>query len=199
MKKITTIILLLILSTLTFGQNFPVNRFKTDSVVWLGLDYTLARFVDRGAFPNPEIIVSTYIPKWNNMVYKEAEKYNIKNYFEKLDMTYNLTYSDSFNKEINPNVIIHNQYYSINKETLVSDVSKYANSRFNGIGVVMYTESYNKQALQGSYYLILLDLNTGDILYTEKITRKPSGFGITNFWIRTFYDALKSIKKNTLP
>ena len=54
-------------------------------------------------------------------------------------------------------------------------------------------ESLNKKDERGSVYSTFVDMGAGKVLYTERLTEKPSGFGLRNYWGHTIYEALDDI------
>ena len=64
-----------------------------------------------------------------------------------------------------------------------------------GIGLIIVVESFDKLSVKSSMYFTFFDLNSREILFSEKMVAKPGGFGLRNFWASTIYVNLKSIEK----
>jgi len=195
MKLLITFFLVLYFSAGPLVYRFPTERYRSEQVTWLGLDFTMAQFINGNAFADPEMIVSSYIPEWNNIVIKEAAKFNVKKLLHKADMVIDLELTDHFNSKISANNIVHEKNLSIEPLSIYKDSRKYAALNNNGLGVVLYVETFNKVTLLGIYRLVIIDLNTGDTLFSEKILQKPKGFGIKNFWLNSLYNSLKYLDK----
>jgi hypothetical protein len=63
------------------------------------------------------------------------------------------------------------------------------------MGLMIVVESFDKLNSQGSMYFTFFDLASREIILSEKMTGKPGGFGIRNFWAGAIYDNLKSLEK----
>ncbi len=195
MRLLIPIIFILASSSVTLAQRFPSKEYQSGEVTWLGLDFTLCKLVDQFAFTNAEHLASSYIPEWNSFVNTESSKYDVKKYFMKPDMQINIDFTNEYNASINPDSLVQDKIYSLNSNLVKSDAKKYTSSGLEGMGVVMYVEYFNKNILTGSYWLTFIDLKTGDVIFIDKVTGKPRGFGIRNYWIATFLNSLKSINK----
>ena len=57
-------------------------------------------------------------------------------------------------------------------------------------------ESMNKASAQASMYVTFIDLASGKVLLTERMTAKAAGFGFRNYWAKTVYEVLDDIKKS---
>ncbi|NOX86391.1 MAG: hypothetical protein GXO86_10590 [Chlorobi bacterium] len=59
----------------------------------------------------------------------------------------------------------------------------------------MIAESYSKPNVQGAYYVTFFDIATKKVLSTERMLAKPGGFGLRNYWAKTYYTVLKEVGK----
>lgn len=193
MRTLFAIAVLLVAPSIMSAQSFPKEQYKSEKVTWLGLDFTNAKLIDHFAFTNPAHLASSYVPEWNNFVITEPSKFNVKRYFHKHDMEINIDHSSNFNEEIDPDNLVQNNSYTFEDDFLAKDVKKYAEFGFEGVGIVMYVESFNKNRMAGTYWLVFVDMSSGNILFKEKEIGEPSGFGVRNFWISTFHRILKTI------
>jgi hypothetical protein len=166
--------------------------YKSGEVTWLGLDFTQAKLIDHIAFTNPQDIVYRFIPAWNSMVNLEPTKYDVKRYLHNYKMDIDVSFTDSFNESIDPDNLVQNNSYVLDAETVKKDAEKYKSTDLHGIGVVMYVQSYNKNVLMGVYWLTFIDLETGEVLFMDRVVGKPMGFGLRNYWAYTIYKALQS-------
>ena len=65
----------------------------------------------------------------------------------------------------------------------------------DGLAILYIAECYNKKMLVGSYYLVILDSKTNEIVYNFRFTSNPKGFGIKNYWAKTFFTTLKNTSR----
>jgi hypothetical protein len=180
-------------SYVTVAQSFPSEKYKSEKITWLGLDFTLAKLVDQFAFTNPPHLVSHYIPAWNSFVNTESSKYDVRKYLRKSDMKIDLDFTNNYNGPINPDNLVQGKIYSLESDLVRKDTKKYNSTGLEGIGVVLYVESFNKNILLASFWFTLIDLKSGDVLFMDKISGKPGGFGVRNYWAGAFLKSLKSI------
>ena len=194
MKKNTLILLTLILliSTLTHAQKFPYQTYMSSDVTYLGLDFTHARMVDTYAFPDAQNLQGTLLYQWNHMVTSEPDKYNIPKYFGKPTIVVNLDIMDERNRNIDASTLIQENPYTFNQDEIPQIVKTIDFGDIKGLAMFYVVVSYNKVALIGSYYLVLYDIDNSEILFVKSYNAKPKGFGLRNFWAKTYYKVLKA-------
>ena len=195
MRLLVSFLVVFIYTAGTVAQSFPAEKYKSEEVTWLGLDFTLAKLVDQAAFTNPLHLASSYIPGWNNFVISEPSKYDVQKYLRKSDMKIDLDFSNYYNADINPDNLVQRKIYTLSADLVKQDAKKYSSTGLEGIGVIMYIESFNKNILAGSYWFTLIDLKTGDVLFVDRVSGSPKGFGVKNYWAATFLGSLKTINK----
>ena len=195
MKKQALLIFIsfLLLSGSAFSQKFPYSTFQSASVTYLGLDFTHARFVDELAFQEPSALPKL-IKQWNHMSTLEPEKYNFAAAVMKDNVKENLEIMDARNAMIDPTTVIQNKPYNLN----IDDIPRYAGEinfeDIQGLAAFFIVETYDKPQLIGSYYFVIYDVDNDEVLFVKKYVEKPRGFGLKNFWARTYYLILEQIK-----
>ena len=195
MKKILTLVVTLLFIGGAIAQDFPADRYKSESVTWLGLDFTKAKLVNHDAFTNPYAIVNSMMRSWNNIVLAEPDKYNLPRYLHNSKLKIDLKYTDKINMEIDPDALVQNEPYHVSIEDIIADAKKYK-GQGEGLGVVMYVESFDKPALNGFFWFTIVDLKSGEVIYYKKVSGKPGGFGVRNYWLGSFYKALRQLDKD---
>ncbi len=195
MKRTVLLSIVLLFSTFSFAQSFPVDRWNSSDVTWLGIDFTKARLVNKAAFTNPHDIVQRYLDSWNHIVELEPSKYDLSRFLRKVDIRIDLSKVDEFNMEVDPDNLVQNAPYTVSLDEVIKDAKKYKGAA-EGLGVVWYVESFSKPAQAGIYWFLVIDLATGDVIYSEKVSGKPGGFGVRNYWLGAFYNALKATEKS---
>ncbi len=60
-----------------------------------------------------------------------------------------------------------------------------------GVGIVMVAESLNKTTERAVYHIVALNMETKEILFSERIMSRPSGFGLRNYWGGSIHDAIE--------
>jgi len=197
MKKISKILLLLSVLSISAGTSFAQNRtkaFSENDIVWYGVDYSLARFVlvSESAMQ----IVSNYIPSINAVIIQEQEKkYNFRKYFNKKAVTIELDNVNTNNQKIDPAKLVTNNPNSITQDDVKKLISGYNAGGKTGMGLVFVAESMNKATSMGSFYVCFFDLATKEIIDSERMEGKAAGFGFRNFWAGAVYEVMKGWAK----
>jgi len=195
MKKnsLFTLSLLLFISVLTNAQKFPYETYMSSNVTYLGLDFTHARMVDKYAFADAENVQGTLLYQWNHMVTSEPDKYDVPKYFGKPTLVINLKIMDDRNSKVDASTLIQDEYYTLKRNEVPQIVSTIDFGELEGLAVFFLVGSYNKVILNGAYFLVVYDIDNSEILYVKNYTAKPKGFGLRNFWAKTYYIILKQV------
>ena|ERR1700752_290386 len=191
MKKL--ILLSLLISSSVIAQINKSAIFGND-LVWYGIDYSKAKFIED---IQPGQLKSTMFA-WNVVVVNEANKYDVAKFFRKQNVFNDLAPVMKHNKDIDETQMISmNQYKFDNAdETVASVISSYTGGeKTEGLGLVFIAESYNKPKAQATYYLTFFDIKTKQIIYTEKFTEIPAGFGLRNYWASTIFKVMKDVEQ----
>ncbi|MEZ5198923.1 MAG: hypothetical protein R2764_21855, partial [Bacteroidales bacterium] len=62
-----------------------------------------------------------------------------------------------------------------------------------GLGIVFIVESFSKKSEMGSFFVTFFDIETKRVLLTERMSGKAGGFGIRNYWAKSYYTVLKEM------
>jgi hypothetical protein len=203
MKKFF-IFILLAANSFSFAQTkySAKDFFTAKEIVWYGIDYSKAKFIGSfGQFKdagevNGNTLVNKYFSGWNLVIIREPEKYDIAKFFKKESFKSDLTAVNKINGETSPEGIMQENDYTLDEKMLPAMVKKYTGEQKDGIGVAFITESYNHSKESATYYAVVFDIASRQILISEKYTEKPGGFGIKNYWISTARKTLEDISDN---
>lgn len=170
---------------------------QTGNVTWLGIDFTEMRlFGDLEASGSD--IKEKYFTGINSVVVTETEKYNISKTFRKSPLAQNLKYVMEANAQADPDKIktFNSADMSRMDEKAVQQVvSRYKFSNEKGYGILFIAEGFNKSETTAYYWVTILDMSNGNVLFTKRVSGKAMGFGFRNFWARSVYEILKDIDK----
>lgn len=164
----------------TMGDVFA----KSTDLVFLGLDFTHAKFVGSIGFSDPEAIKNNHIVSWNSLILTEPKKFTLQEvlkypadkYFTNIDDMLKLNKS----VEVAGNTIEDSE--SFDKETVEKAVSKYKLTPKEGVGVVYVVETLQHNAKILTAWVTFIELKSHKVLYTERLAGKAAGFGFRNFW-----------------
>ncbi len=194
MKKSLLILLTaLSFSATSFGQSSDIANSK--NWTWLGIDYTHCYFITSIDFVDADGVFSM-TKSWNNLVYSEREKYIEKTLVGK-KVTFSADMIKDRNMDIDMDKMITDDeslYKHLDRAQIDDIVSSYNIPHdLSGIGLVFIADSYSKPEEAGAYYVTFLDLDTKEVLSTERKSGKAKGFGLRNYWANSFYRVLKEV------
>ena len=135
----------------------------------------------------------------NQVIINEPKKYDFQKAFSKSTVTNDISFVNAKNAKIDAEKIIEANSADemrFKKATIESIVKGYNFKGKKGIGLMFIMESMNKASAQGAMYVTLIDLASGKVLLTERMTAKAAGFGFRNYWAKTIAEVLKDIQKS---
>lgn len=172
--------------------------FSTSKVpiTYIGLDFSKVKLVGSEGFSDPIAIQAEYFDKWNNLILEEGEKFDLKAIFVKQTVDFDLTPIQALNGEIDAaNLVIDKSATALTPEQLQEAAGRYDFKDFaNKIAIVFIVESFDKVAELGTFHLTFVNTTNNQIIWTQKVTGKPKGFGLRNYWAGAFYDALQNVQ-----
>lgn len=198
MKNLSLLFIAVLLSISSFSQDMGLV-FQTQSATWYGLDFSEAYFIGKEGFTNPQDIKDRYFNSWNLLINNEYDKYDIGKYFKKENVEFSLDNVTARNKEVNidERVINDNGKMLHLDENKVQEIIKSYEfgDEEQGLGIVLIVESFSKTSQMANYFVTLFDIDTKKVLITNRMDGKAGGFGIRNYWAKTFYSVFKAVPK----
>ena len=202
MKKLI-FILLITTTNLTYAQTTnPLKRiYQADTIIWLGLDFTDVTLFDNpesSGFREPQKIRDYYFSEWNNMVFKESEKFDFEDFMDKDHVIIHMDELKQANTTVDMSEALTNTpsekpLPSRTDEELHNIVNQHDFKDLTGIGAMIIVTELNKAAVLATAYLVFIDMSTKEILYTKKYQEKARGFGFRNYWLGAFYKMYDNI------
>jgi hypothetical protein len=167
-------------------------------LTYLGVDFTQAKvFNDIAA--NAMDIRDRQFAAINQVIVNEPKKYDFQKALSKSNVTNDISFVNAKNAKIDAEKIIESNSADevrFTKATIESIVKGYKFAGKKGIGLMFIMESMNKASAQASMYVTFIDIASGKVLLTERMTAKAAGFGFRNYWAKTVYEVLDDIKKS---
>ena len=167
-------------------------------LTYLGVDFTRAKvFNDIAA--NAMDIRDRQFAAINQVIVNEPKKYDFQKALSKSNVTNDISFVNAKNAKIDAEKIIESNSADevrFTKATIESIVKGYKFAGKKGIGLMFIMESMNKASAQASMYVTFIDIASGKVLLTERMTAKAVGFGFRNYWAKTVYEVLDDIKKS---
>lgn len=187
MKKIT---ILLLFITSTVAALRAQTSVKDKSITFYGLDFSKARMVGTDGFTNPSDIVNRIFGEWNSLLVNERTKYDVEFAFGKSEVKYSFDIVSRRNLSVNPNELVTNNSYGFDEKTVASVIKGYS-TKEKGLGIVLVVEKFDKTQELASVFVTYFDIASKKVLLTERMTAKPVGFGIRNYWAGAIAKILK--------
>ena len=173
--------------------------FNPDSqITWLGLDFTGAKFIGDRERLGSESDIRHLLDALNDLMVKESEKFNVATALKRKNVEISVDVTKEHNAELDILSLISasaNEHIHLNPEAVEQIVRSYDFKGKSGIGVMFNVESFNKIMEEGSFWITFVNMNTKEILFAERLTAPPAGFGMRNFWAGAVNGVLAKIRK----
>ena len=160
------------------------------NITWLGVDFTLARFTL--VTEDPAAIVSTSLKAINTLILAEPDKYNLKKFFSKSEVTPEVDMVNERNSKIDPTLLVVPDKYTITPEDVKKVISSYETKGKTGTGLVFVAENLHKIEQIGSYYVVFFDMSSKEIIDMERKEGKATGIGFRNYWTGSVFTVMKN-------
>jgi hypothetical protein len=176
-------------SSTSFGQEAKTSA-DIKSAVWLGVDFTAAKFTL--VSEDPAVIVNEYLKSINTLLITEKDKYDFKKYFKIPEVTYSIDMANEFNAKIDPSKLVITDSYKFEIDKVKEVIKKYDLKDKTGTALIFVAENLNKTTKSASYYVCFFDLKTKEIIECKKKSGSVTGIGFRNYWASSIYAILKS-------
>jgi len=194
-KQFILLAVIMILVPLAKAQDASMI-FNSKECTWFGLDFSQSRMIGSEGFQDPYQIKNHFFDSWNQLVVAEADKYNIGRAFLKDNVNYYLDAVEKRNELPNMDDLVINSEYTIPEEQVSVMIREYDMGDVTGLGIVFIVEAFDKLSETGRFWVTMFDAGTKEVLLTQKLTGKAGGFGIRNYWAKSYYNVLKDIEKD---
>jgi hypothetical protein len=172
---------------------------RKGQVTWLGLDFSVSKFIgDRERFGSTSD-VQHMLEAWNDVIVGQKEKFDIGVFIDKIKVDYAI----EIVKEHNASLDVTDIFSSEEKDRvrlkpgdIPTIVAEYDFTGKSGIGLMFIVESFSKLNEEGAVWVTFIDMNTKDVYFSERMTGKPGGFGLRNYWLASIYNIMKAMQKH---
>jgi hypothetical protein len=186
------------LATPTAAQSLNGIFDKSVPMTWLGLDFTGALFIgDRDKYGSSSD-VKFLIKSWDDLIERERDKYDVSKPFDKPHVENKIDITRNHNEELDVTEMLTNNpstYFHLREEDIATIVKSYDFAGLRGIGLMFNVESFNKFGQQAAVWVTLIDLESKEIMFTERMQEAPGGSGLRNYWAGSIVAILKKIEK----
>jgi hypothetical protein len=184
--------------------NAVVAQTKSDvfnegtEVTWLGLDFSGAKLIGDRERLGSESDIRHLLDAINDLMVKEADKYNVAAALKKTSVQNAIEVVHEHNAELDVLAMISKDgkdHIHLKESDVEEIIASYDFKGKSGIGLIFNVESFNKLIEEGSFWVTFVNMGTKEVLFTERLTAPPSGFGMRNFWAGSVNGVLAKIKK----
>tara|TARA_Y100000782_G_scaffold115244_1_gene156178 strand:+ start:1745 stop:2371 length:627 start_codon:yes stop_codon:yes gene_type:complete len=198
MKKVKLVLIALLLGTLSYAQTAAdfFNQSSGYTVAWKGVDYTHVKILGDFGGRSAEQVKNEFFESWNYVVLEESEKYNWAEALRTPNLKNDVGMIMEKNKEAVTDDMVVYSAPEYSEEDIQGFVKEYTPTEEGEIGVVLIAEAYNKLKPEGQYAFVVYNTKTLEVLMQQKVTGKPGGFGLRNYWAATIYNVLEKVEKN---
>ena len=200
LKKLLCVLLVAGSVNTGFAQKAKPVFAPETPIVYLGIDFTETRVVNDAAATATDI-KSRFFPGINQVVVNEVKKYDWEKALDKSNLSNDLSLVNAMNETIDESKIRSTNTADEKRLTepdVKKVVSKYSFKGKEGVGLMMVMESLSKTAVEGSMYVTFIEMPSGKVIMTERMTGKAQGFGFRNYYAYTVYKVIQEIKKNKI-
>lgn len=196
MKKQFLIISLLAIFTLAMKEPDP-KVFSTPTLVWCGLDFSQVKCIGPDGFSEPDEVKDRYFEAWNNLVLDESDKYDVQEFYMKGKQVNDLSAVTERNEKPEVEDLVINEPYTFEEGQVEKMIREYdLEDNDEGLGLVYIVEALNKREQEAAIYVVFFDIASKEILWQQKYTEKPGGFGFRNYWAGAIHNTMEASEKD---
>jgi hypothetical protein len=171
---------------------------KEVPVTWLGLDFTNAKLIgDRERFGG-ESDVRHLLEAWNALIVAEPDKYVVSKAIGRITVENAVEVTNEHNAELDVMTMFSDNekdFEHINPSDVEQIVRDYDFKGKSGVGLMFIVESFSKINEEGSVYVTFINMDSKQVLLTERMVGEPKGFGMRNFWAGAINTIIAKMQK----
>lgn len=169
---------------------------KDQPITYYGIDFTRAVLIG-DANANVDDIVARQFSGINDLMIKEADKYDISGALRRNEVPSNLDLVAKRNEKVNPDKLLSSNTEDFNHlvEADIKTVIKNFNiSGKKGTGLLFIVDALNKPGKKMSAWVTFFDIATRRVLLTERLEGEVGmAFNFRNYWAAGFKNIIKKI------
>ncbi len=200
-KSILLFLALFHLITTGYSQTIKDLFVKSPTpIYWLGIDFSHVKLI--GEFSQfsewgeagAGIIKNKYFPAWHELIIKEYTKYDVGTMLRKENISLKIKPITAINEDASIEEMEDLSDPDYSDADIRAWVSGYNFDVKEGIGILFLAESLNKLREYGKYHVLAINMSTKEVLLHEVIKGKSGGFGLRNYWARSFCEVMNEIR-----
>lgn len=157
-----------------------------------GIDFSLAKVY--GAQETPAQFVNVF-NEINQLLLSEPKKYDIAKVLKKSIVDINLSQVEAINKSIRQDALItYDNSYTVSADQVAQLISHFNTGNYEGYGILFVAGLLDKSDNRATYTVVIFNTDTKQIVKSQEISGKASGFGLRNYWAGSVYKVIKELK-----
>ena len=199
LKSISAVAMVLMLSLGAKAQTSD-NIFDPKlPMTWLGLDFSKAKFIGPSRdFGLPEKH-KELMASWNSLLDREQDKFSVKRFFRKQTVTldFNLTNKNNGPLDIGSMIVEKSEGAkpALEEKDIREIVSNYDFGGLRGLGLMLVVESFDKSRGKSNVWITFINLNTQEVIMTERRFGSPMGASLKSFWVNSILNMMERISR----
>lgn len=197
-RKFIFSFILIAVCELSYAQTMQDIFDRKAKVTWVGLDFSQAKFIGDRERLGSTSDVQKLIEAWNDLMIKEKSKFDVAGAIDKPKVEEALEVTKEHNANLDVTEMFSNDvkdYFRFKPDDIIAIVNDYDFKGLSGLGVMFNVESFSKLNEEGSIWVTFINLGTKEVFFSERMTGKPSGFGMRNYWAGAIYNIIKAMEK----
>lgn len=187
--RASVFLLLFLFSSTTFSQEVMPDM-EGQKVCWLGVDFSIGKFIGAIGFVDPPKIKEHYMPTWNSLLITERRVNILEDGLKFESLTFNTDNVTANNEKIEMEGYIQEKPHDITKEDVKALVSSYNYDEIEEpLCVSMVVETFDKLAGIAEIWLVFNFKESGN-WYIKKLEVPPRGAGFRNYWLGALKEAI---------
>ena len=163
--------------------------FGSPTIAWFGLDFTKAKMV--GWTDSPHKIRDEYFSAWNASVDMDLSKT-----FQKKAAYKDPNGINKANLARETETLVSTDEKEMSAENIAEMVKQMpAGQKKEGLGVVFIVQGFNKILDVATVHVTFFDIASRKVLWTKKVTGKPSGSSPKSAWAAAIRSIITNIEK----
>lgn len=200
-KLLYAVLFFIGLSQAVFAQRARNVFSPQTAIAWLGIDFSQARFIGDYKKFRTEADALRLMEALNELMIIEKTKYDVRKMLRKQNVYLKLDVTIDHNKTINIGALLADSLKS--HDHLVIDnikeiVSQYSFKGNTGIGLMYNVETFNKKKSEALIWVTFINMDTKDVIFSERLGQEPGGFGLRNFWAGAIDDMMSRVRRKKI-
>ena len=190
--KNTLLLLLTAFCIGTLNAQDASKVFSSPTLVWYGIDFTMAKMVGMKD-ESPHKIRDEYFKPWCDAVNNETD---LAKAFQKKGLIKDLVGVFKANLARETESLSADDAKDLSPEAIAERIKGVSvGQKKEGLAAVMIVQSFNKTTDEATVWVVFFDIATHNVLMSKKVTGKPSGGNAKAAWTGALKDIFSKIEK----